>query len=72
MSAHRRVLVIEENTPHGALGSRVKEIAWDTRAACDLRCHALQDAFIHFYGTYEEILEKHGLSAEAILADLAR
>lgn len=70
LRTHRRVLVIEENAPHGGLGSRVKEIAWDTKAGCDLRCYALNDAFIHFYGSYEELLVEHGLSTDVILADI--
>jgi len=31
------VVVLEEHAPHGGLGSRVKEIAWDSGAQCRLR-----------------------------------
>jgi transketolase len=64
---HKRVIVIEENVPHGALGSRVKEIAWDTKAPCELNCFSLKDEFIHYYGEYEGLLDVHGLSTEKIL-----
>src|SRR3990167_1874046 len=53
---HRRVIVIEEHVPHGGLGSRIKEIAWDMRANCELTCYALQDKFIHHYGSHEQLL----------------
>lgn len=70
LSDYRRVLVIEENAPHGGLGSRVKEIAWDMQASCDLKCFALKDEFIHYYGSYEGLLAAHGLSTSSILARL--
>lgn len=72
LRSHKRVIVIEENVPHGGLGSRVKEIAWDIGAQCRLHCFALKDEFIHFYGSYEGLLAEHGLSIEHILARIGR
>lgn len=66
LKSHDRVVVVEEHVPHGGLGSRVKEIAWDARASCDLRVLSLQDAFIHTYGSHADVLAAHGLSVEAI------
>ena len=66
LASHKRVMVIEEHVPHGGLGSRVKEIAWDTKAACRLDCMSLRDAFIHCYGSHDELLHAHGLSAESV------
>jgi transketolase len=65
---HRRVIVIEETAPHGGLGPRIKELAWDTKAPCQIDAFALQDAFIHGYGSHAEILAAHGLSLGAIAA----
>jgi len=70
LSDHTRVLVIEEMTPHGGLGSRVKEIAWDNQAKCKLMTYSLKDEFIHLYGSHEELLEAHGLSVEQIYESL--
>jgi transketolase len=70
LADHARVIVMEENVPHGALASRVKAIAWDTKAACDLKVFTLKDEFIHFYGTYEELLAQHGLSVDQVLKGL--
>jgi len=66
LATHKKVLVIEEHVPHGGLGSRVKEIAWDTRAQCELTCYSLQDKFIHIYGGHDSILGAHGLDIDTI------
>ena len=52
--------------PHGALSSRVKEIAWDSNAKCSLKSVTLKDEFIHFYGSHNELLAQHGISAKSI------
>jgi len=67
---HARVVVMEENVPHGALSSRVKEVAWDTKAPCVLNCFSLKDEFIHFYGSHEGLLDAHGISVDKVLAGL--
>ena len=72
LASHATVLVVEEHVPHGGLGSRVKEVAWDTGARCRLECFSLQDAFIHCYGTHSELLAAHGLTAERIVNKIAR
>lgn len=69
---HKTAIVIEEHAPHGGLASRVKEIAWDERAPCQLHAFTLKDEFIHCYGSHEELQAGHGLSAEKILAALRR
>ncbi len=67
LSSHGQVCVVEEHVPHGGLGSRVKEIAFDERAACRLDCFSLQDEFIHFYGNHQELLAEHGLDPDRIV-----
>jgi transketolase len=66
LSCHKLIVILEEHVPHGGLGSRVKEIAWDMRAQCDLKCFSLQDKFIHGYGSHNEVLKMHGLDLETI------
>ncbi len=70
LNAHARTVVIEEHVPHGGLASRVKEIAWDNGVTNSVKSVTLKDEFIHFYGSYEELLARHGLSAEMIAASL--
>jgi transketolase len=70
LGSHRRVVVIEELVPHGGLGARVKEIAWEVRADCDVRTFSLRDEFIHAYGSHNDLLAAHGLTTETIFAGL--
>ena len=64
------VVIVEEHAPHGGLGSRVKEIAWDTGAQCELKTFSLRDEFIHVYGSHADLLKVHGLDAETIYAEV--
>ena len=68
LGQHRHVIVIEEHAPQGGLASQVKQIAWDVRATCRLDTFTLQDAFIHNYGSTNDLLAAHGLSPERILS----
>jgi transketolase len=68
LATHGQVVVMEEHVPRGGLSSIVKEVAWDTRAACRLDCFTLQDAFIHCYGSHEDLLSAHGLGMDHVLA----
>jgi transketolase len=70
LKSHKQVVVIEEHVPHGGLGSRVKEIAWDMRSSSHLEVFSLKDEFIHCYGSHDELLEKHGLSKKIIMDKL--
>ena len=67
---HEQVVVVEELSPYGGLGPRVKAIAWDTKARCRLDTFALDDAFHHVYGSHAEILAAHGLSRDKIIERL--
>ena len=64
------VVVIEECAPNGSLSMQVKELAWETRAACRLDTFTLRDAFIHCYGSHDDLLAEHGLSSAKICANL--
>lgn len=70
LNTHSRVIVIEEHVPHGGLGSRVKEIAWDSKADCDLKCYSLRDQFIHSYGSHESLLKAHGFDLDSIYSQV--
>ena len=67
LKSHAQVIVIEENVPQGGLAPQTKQIAWDIRATCRLDTFTLKDAFIHNYGSYEDLLASHGLSVPQIL-----
>ena len=69
---HDNVIVLEEHVPHGGLGSRVKELAWDMKAKCKLNTFSLKDKFIHTYGTHEELLDAHGFSVKKIIETILK
>jgi transketolase len=61
-------VVIEEHAPQGGLAPRTKQIAWDTRATCRLDTFTLQDAFIHNYGSHDDLLSAHGIDLPSMSA----
>jgi transketolase len=67
---YEHVVVIEECAPNGSLAMRVRELASITGAACRLDTFTLQDAFIHCYGSHDDILDAHGLATVDICARL--
>lgn len=71
LKRHKQVIVIEEHAPQGGLAPQTKQIAWDIKATCRLDTFTLKDAFIHNYGSYEDLLSAHGLSTQKILAGIA-
>jgi transketolase len=71
LHTHKRVIVIEEHVPQGGLAPQTKQIAWDSRAPCQLHTFTLQDEFIHNYGSHDDLLAAHGLSVDRILRAVA-
>ena len=71
LNRHPHVIVIEEHAPQGGLASQTKQIAWDIKATCRLDTFTLQDAFIHNYGSHDDLLAAHGLAPDRILAAVA-
>ena len=66
LKRHKRLVVIEETAPNGSLGVRVKQLAYDSSAECQVDTFCLQDKFIHNHGDHRQLLESHGLSAPLI------
>jgi transketolase len=71
MKTHKHVIVIEEHAPQGGLAAFTKQFAWESQANCRLDTFSLQDAFIHNYGSWEDLLDAHGISVKKILAKVA-
>ncbi len=67
---HNHVVAVEEHAPQGGLAPRIKQIAWDMQARCRLDTFTLQDAFIHNYGSHDDLLAAHGLEVGAIAAQV--
>lgn len=66
----QRVIVIEECAPNGSLAMQVRELASASGAGAQLDTFTLQDAFIHCYGSHDDILDAHGLKTTDICARL--
>jgi transketolase len=71
LKRHKQVVVIEEHVPQGGLAAQTKQLAWDSHATCQLETFTLKDAFIHNYGSWEDLLGSHGIAPDRILASLA-
>jgi transketolase len=67
MKTHKHVIVIEEHAPQGGLAPQTKQLAWESQATCRIDTFTLQDKFIHNYGSWENLLESHGISTKIIL-----
>jgi len=70
LRSHKRVVVLEEMAPFGGLGPQVKKIAWDIGAKCRVETFALQDQFIHNYGSHPDLLAAHGLDGKSLAGHL--
>lgn len=66
LSSHSLVVIIEEHVPHGGLGSRVKEIAFEKNYKGEILHFSLDDEFKHFYGSYDALLSLSGLEVFAV------
>jgi transketolase len=69
LRTHRQVIVLEEHAPQGGLAPQTKQIAWDIRAECRIDAFTLQDAFLHNYGSHDDLLASHGLSPDRIIQE---
>lgn len=67
LTRHPRAIVIEEHSPHGGLTPQVKALAWDAGVRTRIDAFTLQDAFIHRYGSHDDLLGAHGLSVGGIM-----
>jgi transketolase len=70
LQTYSHVVVLEECAPNGSLAMRVKELAWDTDANCRIDTFTLKDAFVHCYGSHDDILDAHGLGLPELSARL--
>jgi transketolase len=51
----------------GGLAAQVKQLAWDTRASCELKTFSLKDEFIHVFGSHAEVLKAHGIEPSVVV-----
>jgi len=66
LKSHEKIVCIEEHVKAGGLGEKIKALAFDYHIDVKFHHYHLQDDFIHFYGSHEELLEKHGIDLKKI------
>ena len=66
MKNHQKIVCIEEHVKAGGLGEKLKALAFDNNINVKFHHYHLQDNFIHFYGSHEELLKKHGIDIKNI------
>ncbi len=63
----RLIVTIEEHTVIGGLGGAVGEVLAEAGAGTPLKRLGLQDVFACMVGSYEDVRERFGISAEAVV-----
>ncbi len=63
----RLIVTIEEHTVIGGLGGAVAEVLAEAGAGTPLRRLGLQDVFACMVGSYEDLKERYGITAQAVL-----
>ena len=64
--SYEQIVVIEEHSVHGGLGSQIKCLAWDYDAKCIISSFSLKDEFIHTYSSQTDLWSAHGLNIDVI------
>jgi transketolase len=67
LNTYKNIVIIEEHPFHGSLSSDFKSLANDFGSKANIINFNLKDKFFHFYGSYIELLKKHGISEKKIL-----
>ena len=67
---YKMIVIIEEHVYHGGLSEKIKNLAFDSSINTKIISFNLKDEFIHSYGSYEDILNKHGISNKKIIKQI--
>src|SRR5947209_19593506 len=71
LQSYKHVIIVDECSPQGGLAMQVKQLAFEVSARCRIDAFTLQDAFIHSYGSHDDILDAHGLSVDAMIQQVS-
>ena len=71
LRSYDRVVVIEEHVGMGGLGMQVRARAAGHGGAPEIRCLHLKDAFLHTYGSKDDLLAAHGITPASIAAAMS-
>jgi len=65
-NTHKKIFIIEEQVESGSLAQEIKSFALSKSYKGKIVNFNLKDKFIHSYGSYEDLLDKHGISTKKI------
>lgn len=63
---YKTIIALEDHSNIGGLGNIVSSYAGEKKYKGQLKSFSLKDKFFHFYGSQEELLSLHGISAKKI------
>ncbi len=66
------IVTLEEHTVIGGLGGAVAEVLAEAGAGVPLRRLGLQDVFAVMSGSHQDVKQRHGITAEAVVAKVLR
>lgn len=68
LKTYKNIVIVEEHVPIGGLSSRIIKINQELgKKISNIISITCKDEFIHSYGTYENLLSKHGISENKII-----
>lgn len=68
LADYEHVVIVEEHVYAGGLGMQVQARAAGRSQAPEIRCLHLKDAYLHSYGSRDDLLAMHGITADTIAA----
>lgn len=71
-SSYQKIFIIEEQVESGSLAQEIKSFAFSQKYKGKIINFNLKDQFIHSYGSYEDLLNKHGISTKKIKSVLLK
>ena len=66
------IVIIEDHSKIGGLNNIVKSYAYEDRYKGRIISYSLQDAFIHCYGSQDDLLNKHKINSKKIYQDIIK
>jgi len=72
VASHRAIVVTEEMSPQRSLGMKSERSPTSDTLAHEFIDLPLPDKFVHIYGTHEDAVAAHGLTADHIISGISK
>ena len=72
LKKYKNIIIMEEHVPNGGLSDKILSLAYEKNSKSKIKTFTLKDKLIHFYGSYPELLDKHGLSSNKIISKILK